>query len=114
MEARGRDGCVRFDGRFVTITPEGLLGRMRRRTSASLQAPIGYVVAVQWRPAGYWNPGFIHIIGAQDRAFGGWSFHHLRKAAASPKAVCFDRWQQPRFEELRSVLEHAIAQRPGA
>jgi hypothetical protein len=108
IEAAGTGGQLAFDGQYVTITRNGFLARATHGRGDK-KIPITAISAVQWKPAGITN-GFLQLsIGGADRqaAKGG----RTMNAAKDENSVVFTKKQQPAFEQLRTALEQAIAER---
>jgi hypothetical protein len=110
VEARGHNGQVSFDGRFVTIARQGVMARMSVGKGEQ-RIPVKAITAVRWTPPGAFNSGSIHftIAGVESRsrpmrAFGD-SVH-------DENTVIFLRKQMPAFEVLRSAIEEAMYELP--
>lgn len=108
IEVKGRNGQVRFDGQYVTITRKGFLARSSVGKGEK-RLHISQITAVQWKPAGWaWN-GFIQFTlpggNEQQSGFGS----QTMRAASDENSVTFTTKQMPEFERLRAAIDEAIA-----
>jgi hypothetical protein len=106
LEAKGRGALLIFDGRTVTITRKGVLGRMVVGKGTKT-IPRDAISAVQLKPAGWAINGFISftLAGAIEdrRGFGAQTWD----AAKDENSVVFTKQQQPAFEAIREAIETA-------
>lgn len=109
LYAKGSGGQLAFDGRFVTISRKGALARLTVGKGEK-RIPVRSITAVQWKPAGRINDGFIQLTlgGSNERRsrFGRQTYD----ARHDENSVLFSRRQMPMFERLRSAIEDAIAE----
>lgn len=107
-EAKGKNGQVQFDGRFVTITRIGFRARISVGKGEK-RIHIASISSVQWKPAGPFSFGFIQfgMAGANEvrSRFGSQS----SGAAKDENSVTFGMAQQSAFEELRNAVDEALA-----
>jgi hypothetical protein len=108
--AKGHNGTVTFDGDFVTIERTGFLARTSVGKGTK-RIPLPSVTAVQWKPAGGMVNGFIAFTvggGNETRSrFGSQTVD----AGRDENSVLITRKQMPDFEQLRTAVEQAIADR---
>lgn len=115
LEAKGRNGQVRFDGRFVTIDRKGVLARLSVGKGEK-RIPVAAITAVQWKKPGPMVNGFIQftVAGGNERRsrFGS----QTTDAARDENSVVFSRGQARWFGAIRAAVEAAIADqhRPAA
>ncbi|MCX5078631.1 DUF4429 domain-containing protein [Streptomyces sp. NBC_00513] len=106
-QATGMGGQMTFDGHHVVITRDrsSPLGRGEKRFYVS------QISAVRWKPPGFMSGGFIQLTipGSSERQPSKGS--STMAALKDENSVVFIKKQQPAFEELRSVLDAAIAAR---
>jgi hypothetical protein len=108
IEVKGENGRVVFDGQAVTINRKGITARLSVGKGVKV-IPLRSITAVQWKPAGFASRGFIQFTlsgGSERRSkFGSQS----KDAFTDENSVTFFKHHQPAFEELRAVIEAAIA-----
>lgn len=108
FEAQGHNGTVVFDGQFVSLQRKGFLARIPVGKGEK-RIPLRSINAVQIKPAGPMMNGFIEFsLGGGDERrsqFG----RQTVDAVNNENAVMFTRKQQSAFEQLRTVVEQAIA-----
>lgn len=108
MDAQGETGLVAFDGQYVTISRNTMLGRSTVGKGEK-RLHVAQVSAVQWKPAGSVVNGFIQFTlpGGNERRsqFGS----QTNYAARDENSVVFTKKQQPEFAKLRAALDEAIA-----
>ena len=106
--AKGVNGTVTFDGRFVTIARTGLAARGTIGKGVK-RFPVTSIVAIQWKPPGLGVHGFVAFTlpGGMERTsrFGSQSFD----AAKDENAVLVAKGQQKKFLALRDAVEAAMA-----
>jgi hypothetical protein len=109
IEVKGRNGQVRFDGQYVTITRKGFVARTTVGKGEK-RLHIGQITAVQWKPAGWAVNGFIQFTvpggNEQRSSFGSQTV----SAVQDENSVMFTKKQQPGFERLRTAIDEAVAQ----
>jgi Short C-terminal domain/Domain of unknown function (DUF4429) len=107
--AIGVDGYCAFDGQFLTLQHVGL-GRLTVGKGVK-RIPVGYVSAVQVKPAGAVISGFIQFTlpgGIERRSeFGRQTFD----AVGDENSIVFIRDQEASFLAFRDALESVIAAR---
>jgi hypothetical protein len=110
MEVKGHNGTVIWDGDFVTIRRTGFLARTTVGKGEK-RIPISSMTAVQWKPAGVMVNGFIQFTvggGNEKRSkFGS----QTSSAVNDENSVVFIKKQMAAFDNLRSQIEHAMAER---
>ncbi len=110
IEAKGTNASVTFDGNFVTIKRNSLLGRMTIG-KGDKRIPVGSISAVQWKPAGIMMNGFIEFsISGGNEAKSKLGSSTL-DAAKNENAAVFTKKQMPDFERVRAEIEANIAHR---
>jgi hypothetical protein len=109
VEVKGHTGTVRFDGRTITIIRRGFVARATVGKGEK-QIPLAHVTAVQFKPAGPMMNGFIQFTvgGSVERRsrFG----RQSRDAIQDENSVAFHYAQRKAFEELRDVVQAALAE----
>lgn len=107
VTAKGHNGQVSFDGRMVTISRKGLLGRASVGKGEK-RIPLTSITAVQWKPAGPVMNGYIQFSlpgGNEGRArFGS----QTKDAGHDENSVIFTRRQMASFQRLRTAVEDAL------
>jgi Domain of unknown function (DUF4429)/Short C-terminal domain len=110
IAAKGHNGTVTFDGDFVTTERTGFLARASVGKGTK-RIPLASITAVQWKPAGGMINGFISFTvggGTEARSrFGSQTVD----ASRDENSVVITKKQMPDFEQLRTAVELAIAQR---
>lgn len=109
IEVQGKGGQIQFDGQYVTITRKGFLARSIVGKGEK-RLHISQIASVQWKPAGAIVEGFIQFGipgGVERRSKAG---NQTQQARGDENSVLFTKKQMPAFEELRKVLDAAIAQ----
>ena len=107
MQAEGYTGWVRIDGDRVVIRKKMLYGA----TKGEKSIPIAAISAVQFKPAGALNNGFIQFAysGAKESSGGGLA------ATQDENSVVFTGRQEAAFAALRDeVLRRQAASTPSA
>ncbi|WP_328474653.1 DUF4429 domain-containing protein [Actinoplanes sp. NBC_00393] len=110
IEAQGHNGQVQFDGVFITIIRSGFLARATVGKGEK-RIPLVQVNAVQWKAPGALVNGYIQFEtsgGGGTRARFG---HQTVQAGRDENSVIMTKKQAPAFEQLRSAIEQAIANR---
>lgn len=113
ISAKGQNGTVHFDGRFVTIERSGFFARTINGKGEK-RIPVGSITAVQWKPAGAMVNGYIEFTiegSSESRSRAGSSTFDAGK---SENAVVVTKKQSPAFETLRKAVEAALAGGPVA
>ena len=108
ISAKGQNGTVYFDGAFVTIARTGAFARMTIGKGEK-RIPVTAVQAVQWKRPGALVNGYLAITvagGVEKQSRLGKA---TVDAAKDENAVIVTRAQIPAFEELRAVIEAALA-----
>lgn len=110
ITAKGVNGTVTFDGRMVTISHSGALGRMTAGKGEK-RVPVSSIAAVEWKPHGFGVRGFIRLTipGGVER-----TSRVGKRTVDSEKdenSVVFGKTQLADFERVRAAIEDAIAQR---
>jgi Domain of unknown function (DUF4429)/Short C-terminal domain len=108
IEVKGYNGTVRFDGRAIAIVRKGFLARATVGKGEK-QIPLAHVTAVQFKPAGRMVNGFIQFTlggGNERRSLLG---TQTIDAAQDENSVIFQYRQRKQFEELRDIVQAAIA-----
>jgi Domain of unknown function (DUF4429) len=110
--ARGHNGQVYFDGRFVTIGRKGFIARTRVGKGEK-RIPVSQVTAVQWKPAGL-VMGYIQFTvagGVEIRSrFGRQGFD----ANHDENSVTFRGKSEQAFARVRAAIEQAMVAREGS
>ncbi|MGW1171238.1 DUF4429 domain-containing protein [Streptomyces sp. NPDC002550] len=109
IEVQGKGGQIQFDGQYVTITRKGFLARSLVGKGEK-RLHISQIASIQWKPAGPIVNGFIQFGipgGVERRSKAG---RQTQQAAGDENSVVFTKQQMPAFEELRKLLDAAIAQ----
>ena len=107
VTARGVNGTVSFDGRFVTISRSGFLARTTIG-KGDKRIPASRIGSVQWKPAGIAVSGYIEFSlagGNENRAVFG---RQTYNAASNKNAVLFTKDHEPAFQRLRDAVEEAL------
>lgn len=108
METKGHNGQISFDGQYVTLTRQGLLGRLSVGKGEK-RWHISQISSIQWKPAGPFVNGFIQFSASggneQRSRFGS----QTTSAASDENSVLFTKKQMPDFQQLRTAIEAAIA-----
>jgi Domain of unknown function (DUF4429)/Short C-terminal domain len=107
--AKGHNGQISFDGRFVTISRKGVFGRMTVG-KGDKRVPVRSITAVQWKPAGLSGTtyGFIQFTiagGIERRNRPGQA---AKDAMTDENSVTFLKHGQAPFETIRVAVENAI------
>ena len=113
ISAKGQNGTVHFDGRFVTIERSGFFARAINGKGEK-RIPVASITAVQWKPAGAMVNGFIEFTiegSSETRSRAGSATFDAGK---SENAVVVTKKQSPDFETLRKAVEDAIVGGPVA
>jgi hypothetical protein len=108
MSAKGHTGTVEFDGKFVTIRRSGMLGRLSVGKGEK-RIPLRSISSLQMKPAGPMVNGFLSFSLAGGMETQSQFGSQTKAAARDENSVVFTRKQQPAFQEIRSVIEDAIA-----
>jgi hypothetical protein len=105
IEAKGKSGFVRFDGRMLTIAHTGFMTPVGRHEK---QIPLRHLSAVQFKNPGWFTNGFIQFTlsgGIERRSeWGSATF----SAASDENSVVFTRAQSRAFEEVRDAVLEAM------
>ena len=110
MEAKGKNGTVSFDGKFVTITRSGLNARMTVGKGEK-RIPITSIHAVQWKPPGTLVRGYLAFTvpgGIEKQSRLGKA---TIDAAKDENAVIVGKREKAEFLVLRNEIEEALAAR---
>src|SRR3712207_6361491 len=108
--AKGHNGTVTFDGDIVTIERTGFLARTSVGKGTK-RIPVSSITAVQWKPAGGMVNGFISFtVGGGNEARSRFGSQTL-DASRDENSVVITKKQMPNFEQLRTAVQHALAQR---
>jgi hypothetical protein len=110
VTAKGVNGTISFDGRMVTISHSGLMGRMTAGKGEKRVA-ISSVTAVEWKQPGFGVRGFIRLSIPGNIEKTSTIGRRTQDAAGDENAVVFGRTQVAEFELVRAAIETAIAQR---
>jgi hypothetical protein len=108
LEAVGANGQLAFDGATVTITRNGVMGRLTAGKGEK-RIPVRSITAVQWKPPGRLTRGFIQftiIGGSESRSMAG---RRTADAAKDENSVLFGSRQVEAFEAIRDAIDAAIA-----
>lgn len=111
ISAKGHNGTVHFDGRFVTIERSGFLARASVGKGEK-RIPVRSIQAVQWKPPGALVNGYIEFTvggGNENRSRFGAA---TTDAAKNENAVLVTRQQMNAFLALRDAVEDAMAGGP--
>jgi len=109
ITAKGHNGTVHFDGKFVTIERTGGLARLSVGKGEK-RIPVKSITAVQWKPPGVLTNGYIEFTvtgGNEARSRAGVA---TAQAVANENAVLVTRKQADDFLALRRAVEDAIAE----
>lgn len=109
VAARGKSGQIRFDGRTVTITRDGLRGRtIHGRGEKSI--PLSQIAGVQFVPW-TWTKGWGYLSLTVPGSIESQRKHRrgVDDALHDENAVVFSKRQQPEFKALRDALSAALA-----
>lgn len=109
-EVKGHTGTIVWDGDFITIKRTGFLARASVGKGEK-RIPLASITAVQWKPAGAMVNGYIQFTlggGNETRSRFGSA---TTDAAKDENSVVFTKSQMAAFDELRSAIERAIAER---
>src|SRR3954454_3124853 len=105
---KGHNGQVTFDGAWVTITRNGLLGRASIGKGEK-RISVNSISAVQWKPPGALVNGFLAftLTGGVEKqsSFGS----QTTDAARDENSVIVRKGQEQGFLDLRTAIEHPIA-----
>lgn len=106
--ATGWNGSVSFDGRFVTIRRNTIVGRLTMGRSDK-RIPVGQLTAVQLKAANVVSNGFVQFSfsGAEER--NDTRLHRVANAANDENSVVFLPWHNAAFNALRDEIEQAMA-----
>ena len=107
ISAKGHNGTVYFDGRFVTIKRSGFLARASVGKGEK-RIPITSIQAIQWKPPGLIMNGFLEFTvagGVEKRSRFGAATHD---AGTNENAVVVTFQQRSEFIALRSAIEDAM------
>lgn len=108
--AKGVTGTITFDGRMVTISHSGIVGRMTAGKGEK-RVPVSSIAGVEWKPPGFGVRGFLRITvpgGIERTSRVG---KRTEDAAKDENSVVFSKTQRPDFERIRTAIEDAIANR---
>jgi hypothetical protein len=108
ITARGHNGTVTFDGRFVTIERTGLLARTSVGKGEK-RIPLKSIQAVQWKAPGALVNGYLAFTipgGNEQKSRAG---NVTVDAAKDENAVIVTKKQAAAFLALREAVEAAIA-----
>ncbi|WP_214404161.1 DUF4429 domain-containing protein [Pseudonocardia lacus] len=108
LQVRGHNGTVTYDGKFVTITRTGFLARTTIGKGEK-RIPLRQITAVQLKPAGFAVNGFIQFSLGGGREARSQFGRQTTDAVKDENSVIFTRQQQAAFDELRSAIEHGLA-----
>ncbi|MDF9749185.1 DUF4429 domain-containing protein [Arthrobacter sp. ES3-54] len=114
ISARGRSGQMSFDGKFVTITREGLLAKASHGFgSGSKSIPIRSIGAVQYKPATSMTLGYVQlsISGEHAKKFSAGSISGVGRnndIAKDENSILFAKKVTKDFEELAAAIRAAI------
>ncbi len=107
VTAKGVNGTISFDGRIVTISRGGILGRLTIGKGEK-RIPVKSITGVEWKPPGMGVRGFISFTlpGAiEDRSKFG---TRTVDATRDENAVLFSKTQMGEFEAVRNAIEDAL------
>lgn len=107
IEAKGVNGQVMFDGRFVTITRKGALARATVGKGEK-RIPVSSITAVQWKPPSKLVRGFIQFTvqgGVESKSRAG---KQTKDAAKDENSVIVASGHADEFLALRSAVESSI------
>jgi len=110
ITAKGVNGTVSFDGRMVTITHSGVLGRMTAGKGEK-RIPVSSIAGVEWKPPGLGVRGFLRLTvpgGIERTSRVG---KRTQDAAKDENSIVFGKTQLADFERVRTAIEDAIAAR---
>lgn len=110
ITAKGINGTVTFDGRMVTISHSGVMGRMTAGKGAK-RVPVSSIAAVEWKPPSFGVRGFLRLTipgGIERTSRVG---KRTEDAAKDENSVVFGKTQLADFERVRAAMEGAIANR---
>lgn len=108
ITAKGHNGTVHFDGKFVTIERTGGLARLSVGKGEK-RIPVKSITAVQWKPPGMLANGYIEFTvmgGNESRSRAGAA---TAQAAGNENAVLVTKKQADDFTALRRAVEDVIA-----
>ena len=111
ITAKGYNGQVSFDGRFVTISRSGFIARSTVGKGEK-RIPIKSLTAVQWKPATHMVRGYIQFTlsgGIERRSRFGQA---TKDAMQDENSVVFSPRHQEAFQAVRNAVEEAMTQ-PG-
>jgi len=108
ISARGHNGTVHFDGRFVSIDRTGFVARATVGRSEK-RIPLRSIQAVQWKPPSSMIYGYIEFTIAGGIEFRGRNSLLTSEAAGNENAVIVRKSQTKAFEALRNAIESALA-----
>lgn len=109
--ARGYNGTITFDGHVVSIVRTGFMARATVGKGEK-RIPLRHITAVQMKPAGSIMNGFIAFTvagGVESRSRLG---RQTSDATRDENAVTFHYGQRHEFDQLRGVIEQALAYGP--
>ena len=109
ITAKGINGTVTFDGKFVTIERRGFAARASIGKGEK-RIPVKSITAVQWKPPGMLTNGYIEFTvmgGNEARSRAGAA---TVQAAANENAVLVTKKQADDFLALRRAVEDVIAE----
>jgi hypothetical protein len=108
ITAKGHNGTVNFDGKFVTIERSGFLARATVGKGEK-RIPVKSMHAVQWKPPGWMMNGYIEFTVAGGNEARSHFGSATAKATENENAVLVTRKQASAFDELRRAVDEAIA-----
>lgn len=108
ITAKGHNGAIHFDGKFVTIERTGALARASVGKGEK-RIPVKSITAVQWKPPGMLTNGYIEFTVAGGNEARSRAGAATVQAATNENAVLVTKKQADAFTALRRAVEDAIA-----
>lgn len=109
-EARGMNGQLLFDGVYVTLARKGFWARSQIGLGEK-RIPVTSIGSINWKPASRLVNGYIQLAPVGDVQRRPRYGQRNLDAARDENSVTFRHVQMPAFEQVRAVLETAIAAR---
>lgn len=108
ITAKGHNGTVTFDGRFVIITREGALARMTMGKGEK-KIPLRSLSAVQWKEPSSLVNGFIQFTLSGGREVNAGKGSRTMAAGQDENSVLVTKKQADDMRAVKDAIEDALA-----
>lgn len=108
ITAKGHNGTVTFDGRFVIITREGVLARMTMGKGEK-KIPLRSLAAVQWKEPGSLVNGYIQFTISGGREVNKTKGSRTIAAGQDENSVIVIKQHAAEMRAVKDAIEDALA-----